>query len=376
MRKSYWKFFRSALGQKRFGWLLRQGLKIPLIRMDHRFRGVPKKWLGPIQGIFFVTYACNLRCYFCDLPLRHLEYVKKGMKELSAGEKLAVIDDFAKIGTTGLGFTGGEPSLLPEIYDLVERARQKGMVPHLSTNGYAFRTPESCAKFLDAGLMGTTISVDGPEALHNHIRGRDDSHQTVVQGIRNILEARRQRHLNFSVITTTVITKDNIAVIPELVEELKKLGVDKIGFMPVNEIGLDYDVALRKNNFLLPADSAATPLRKLIASLENLGKEGLLENSPEYIGLFEEALTGKPLPIRCFAGYTTLTIDSWGDIYPCFSWASMRQSCGNVREKTLAEFWRGREMEEVRNKVKKCRDCFWNCQTELNLLVSKKRVPA
>lgn len=373
MRKSYLTFLKTTLQQKRFSWLLRQGLKIPLIRLDHRFGIVPKPWLGPMQGIFFTTYACNLRCYFCDLPLRHIEYTKGPRHELSKDEKLAVIDDFAKIGTTGLGFTGGEPSLLPEIYELLERSSRQGMVTHLSTNGYAFRNEDCCHRLLDSGLTGTTISIDGPEPIHNRIRGRKDSYQMVVQGIQNILRARQQRCPHFSVVTTTVITKDNIEAIPTLVEELKRLGIDKIGFIPVHDIGLDYNVETRRDNFVF---SSPPPVRTFLQCVENLAQEGLLENSPEYIHLFESAFSGKPLPIRCFAGYTTIVVDSWGDIYPCFSFASMRRSCGNVREKRLAEFWQGEEIGQMRSKIKNCRECYWNCQTELNLVVSKKQVPA
>lgn len=372
MRKSYLTLFKTAVTQGRFPWLFKQGLKIPLFRLDHRFGIVPKHWLGPVQGIFFTTYACNLRCYFCDLPFRHMEYVKKGRRELSKAEKLTIIDDFAKIGTSGLGFTGGEPSLLPEIYELVERSNQHGMITHLSTNGYAFRSEESCHRFFDAGLVATTISIDGPEPIHNRIRGRKDSYQMVVQGIRNILEVRKQRGPNFSVVTTTVITKDNITAIPALVEELKNLGVDKIGFIPVHDIGLDYNVERRRNDFVIPQNS---PVGEFFKCIGNLQKEGLLENSPEYINLFESAFQGNPLPIRCFAGYTTVVVDSWGDIYPCFSFASMRRSSGNVLDKGLADFWQGEKMGLMRSKIKNCRECFWNCQTELNLVVSKKRVP-
>ena len=373
MRQSHFNLFKRTLKEGRLLWLLKQGLKIPLYRLDAASGMVPQSLLGPIQGIFFVTYACNLRCYFCDLPTRHIEYVKKKERtELSREEKLSVIDDFRAIGTTGVGFTGGEPGLLPEIYDLVKRCSRHRLVSHLSTNGYAFRSVESCERYLDAGLKAASISIDGPEHIHNRIRGRKDSYEQCLQAVRNILEVRARKSPDFSVVTTTVITKDNIDVIPEVVKELKAMGIDKIGFMPVHDIGLDYDREKRKTEFEV---SDPSPVDKVIHYLKELQQEGVVENTPAYLELFEDSFSGKPLPIRCYAGYTTVEVDSWGDVYPCLYWAFDKRSFGNIRQKSLAQFWAGEEMRSMRKAAGQCRDCYWNCQTELNLLVSKKRVP-
>ena len=114
MRKSYLTVLKNQLQKGRLLWPIRQGLKWPGIRLG---KHLGKPLTGPIHGTFFTTYACNLRCGFCDLPYRHLEYKKAGREELSLAEKLLIMDDFSRIGTTAIGFTGLEPMLDPHKSD-------------------------------------------------------------------------------------------------------------------------------------------------------------------------------------------------------------------------------------------------------------------
>jgi len=73
----------------------------------------------------------------CELFRRPAEYRRMGKKELTTEEMKKVIDDFAEIGTSGIGFTGGEPILRKDMLELIEYTKKKGMVTHMSSNGMA-----------------------------------------------------------------------------------------------------------------------------------------------------------------------------------------------------------------------------------------------
>src|SRR6266705_1426063 len=98
-----------------------------------------------------------------------------------------------------------------------------------------------------------------------------------------------------------------------MVDMLIALGVDQIGFMPVSEIGLDYEVRDRSAEFMVTAVEELDGLVDYLIAIKR--KTGRIENTVEYLELFRDAFRGRPLPIRCRAGYVTLAVDSWGDIY-------------------------------------------------------------
>jgi MoaA/NifB/PqqE/SkfB family radical SAM enzyme len=369
IRKSYLTVLANELRKGHVLWPLRQVAKWPALKLG---AALGRPLTGPVHGTFFTTYACNLRCHFCDLPYRHLEYVKAGRVELTRAEKLAVVDDFARIGTTAIGFTGGEPMMDEDTPALIARTVELGMLAHLSTNGFACRTPAETRALFDLGLHGVSVSIDGAvAATHNTIRGSNRSFDDVITALRNLLAVRRGHANKMSITTTTVITRDNHREIPALVEMLIALGVDQIGFMPVSEIGLDYEVGDRSAGFMV---TAAEELDGLVDHLIAVKRTtGRIENTVEYLELFRDAFRGRPLPIKCRAGYNTLAVDSWGDIYPCFPWAEMRRVAGNVRATGLAEFWRSEQAAKMRGEAAHCRDCYWNNHTELNLMLGSRR---
>lgn len=374
MRKSYLTVLKNQLQQGHLLWPFKQAAKWPGIHLSQK---VKRPLTGPIHGTFFTTYSCNLRCHFCDLPYRHIEYKKSGRDELSRAEKLQIVDDFAAIGTTAIGFTGGEPMLDPDTPHLIKRAVDMGILTHLSSNGFAFTDREKTRQIFDLGLHATSISIDGATAeTHNAIRGHKKSYDDVITALDNLLDVRREHKNKMSITTTTVITKDNYQEIPQMVDMLIEMGVDQIGFMPVQDLGLDYDVDERSESFLVNQQNLLEAVDDLVNYLIDKKREtDRIENTVEYLKLFPEAFRGKNLPIRCHAGYNTLAVDSWGDIYPCFPWAEMRRSAGNTRQMGLAEFWYSKSCGNMRDEATACRDCFWNNHTELNLMMSKKRVP-
>ncbi|MBZ0252389.1 MAG: radical SAM protein, partial [Candidatus Methylomirabilis sp.] len=106
-------------------WPARQAWKYAAVKAG---MALGRPLAGPILGTIFVTYRCNIRCEMCDLPARE-------GPELSTDEWKRVVDDFAALGTSGIGYTGGEPLLRADTVDLLAYTKAKGVVTHLNTNG-------------------------------------------------------------------------------------------------------------------------------------------------------------------------------------------------------------------------------------------------
>lgn len=109
---------------------------------------------SPILAQLVVTRKCNLDCGYCDeydlvsdpVPLETLKRRVAKIKEL---------------GTFEIEFTGGEPMLHPEIYELVETAAKARFRAVMMISNAYLMNEEKVKKLNDAGLTHLQVSVDG-----------------------------------------------------------------------------------------------------------------------------------------------------------------------------------------------------------------------
>jgi len=86
----------------------------------------------PLRVMFELTYRCNFKCRHCYVPE---SYKKKVKQELGTKEVFSILDQLADIGCFYLGFTGGEPFLRDDIFDILWYAKKKGFQLIIYTNG-------------------------------------------------------------------------------------------------------------------------------------------------------------------------------------------------------------------------------------------------
>ena len=144
---------------------------------------------------WMTTNKCNLKCSHC--------YQNAGPakeQELTTAEGKKLIDEIARAGFKVMIFSGGEPLLRPDIYELVGYAASKGLRPVFGTNGMMI-TKEVAQKLKDAGAQAMGISLDSlDEAKHNKFRGLPDAYSKTIQGMKNC----REVGLPFQIHTTVM----------------------------------------------------------------------------------------------------------------------------------------------------------------------------
>ncbi len=346
---------------------VKKGLQYSGLVLSHATR---KSLAGPFHGSIVVTYKCNLRCPMCFLWKGPGEYDKQhDKKELSTEEMFHLIDDFAAIGTAGIGFTGGEPILRPDMLDIIKYTKKKGMVTHMSSNGRIIASKGIAKKVVESGLDAIGFSVDGAlPKTHDAIRGKG-SYEGVLQAIDNIVVFRKELKSRIKIVVVCVVSNYNVDQLVDLVTILKKRGVDHISFMPFHDIGLFSSGKENSADFKIDQEKIER-LNKAVDELINIRKKSkAIENSLAYLKLFKDAFAHKKLPFSCYAGYATLCIGAYGDIYPCFPRMEGEIEKGpNIRQTPLKEYWHSEQVKKDREKIRGCRDCFWNNQTEINLL--------
>jgi len=171
----------------------------------------------PPKGVTFrISGLCNLNCQMCiyrnagfldTTQMLSLEIFKKVIDQVYSSKPF-------------IEFTGGEPLLHPDILECLSYAKKKGLYCGLTTNGLNLaRYAEDIVK---SGLDLLVVSLDGPQEIHDRIRGRAGAYQKAFEGIQKVKRFER-RPLIF---INTSIQAESYQHLDKLVDEVICLGVD------------------------------------------------------------------------------------------------------------------------------------------------------
>jgi MoaA/NifB/PqqE/SkfB family radical SAM enzyme len=319
--------------------------------------------VGPALGTLIVSYRCNYACRFCDLPARSVRRSREGVREFGRAQMLSVVRGFKSIRTAAVGITGGEPFLRDDLFDILSEIHRLGMVAHVNTNGHSL-DKERVARLLKTGVDSVNVSVDSAvAATHDAVRGRRGSHARILSGLAEVLRQRRGRRPRLCLVT--VLGPDTLDRAEEMVRLAREIGVDGVGFLPLHSYR---DGA--------PADSM-TPVRDFAARAEEvIGRlvesgRGIVDNSDRYLGLFARCFSGLPSGLRCYAPYASLVVDCYGRVFPCVPFSEIDQPIATIEPGGLAACWRSEAYAEARARLANCQACYWNCHTEMNLLLNR-----
>lgn len=149
--------------------------------------------------VFNCTPKCNLRCIHCYSN----SDAACSAPELSTEHAKRFIDRIADFGCPVLLFSGGEPLLREDLFELMAYAGERGLRTVLSTNGTRI-TGSVAGRLAELGLSYAGISLDGPQAIHDRFRKVDGAFAATLDGIANCRQAGIRTGLRFT------MTRDNI----------------------------------------------------------------------------------------------------------------------------------------------------------------------
>ncbi|NVB40364.1 radical SAM protein [Pseudenhygromyxa sp. WMMC2535] len=354
-RKVIWSILarRAAAGELR--WLAR----VAKIGVQLKLEGLRRSGRAPspIMAAIVVTKNCNLRCPMCELPERH----RLAPSSVDTATWLHVIDELADLGTIGLSLTGGEPTLRSDIFELLAHARARGLIVAINTNALPLHG-ERLERFLACPPDNVNISIDsGDPAVNDRLRGGKRVLERTLERIAMLAEARARRGLQFKITVVSVLSDDNLDDLDALFEAVARSGADRLGLMPLHEVG----------DGVLEVARASADTRALDRRLAALSaKHALpLENSPAYLAGFHARMSGgRSCNTRCNAGYTSLIIGPDLRIYRCWPYFEKQAALRtwDVDTQRLGQLWNDETQRHDRLAALGCDACYWNCHWELN----------
>ena len=123
---------------------------------------------------------------------------RKYKDELTTAEAKKFIDDLAEFKVPVLLFSGGEPLIRPDFFELAAYAAAKNIRPTLSTNGTLI-TREVAQEIKNIGVGYVGISLDGLAAVNDKFRGIEGAFKLAMRGIENCVAVGQRVGLRFTI---------------------------------------------------------------------------------------------------------------------------------------------------------------------------------
>ncbi|MCB0744169.1 MAG: radical SAM protein [Ignavibacteriae bacterium] len=314
---------------------------------------------------FTLLNACNLRCKMCG-QWSETGYVKNKIVEANPQLGLEVwkklIDEISQHKIRFILIRGGEPFLFPKIMDLIKYANSKNLFLSIDTNGTMIE--KYAEELVQLGNMHITFSIDGPEHIHDEVRGIEGSYKKIKTNIAlfNALEKKYNKPLNKSICFT--ISKYSYQGLGEMPNVAREMGIKSINIVPYyffnSDIGEKYEDELLKYfetkayswKGFYNEDSGInfnifkTQYEKYISTLNGI------ENFPfmpftidEYKEWFDNCNTVVGSE-KCMNVESLIDIQSNGDANFCIDFPDY--VIGNIKEMTIKEIWNSEKAEKFR----------------------------
>ncbi|MGE5372590.1 MAG: radical SAM protein [Solirubrobacterales bacterium] len=313
--------------------------------------------------VWNMTNRCNLRCEHCYIHAEDRQY--KG--ELSTDEAKAFIDDLAKMQAPVLLFSGGEPLLREDIFELGELAAAKGLRPVISSNGTLI-DDATAKKIKAAGFQYVGISIDGLSETHDKFRRKVGAFEQAIQGIRACLANDVKTGVRFTV------NQSNQQDLPGLIDLIEKEGIPRFCMYHLVYAGrgreiMKLDTSREEKRAVLDLVAEKTidlnrrGVEVEILTTDNHADGIYLLNRIQRLdaGRAEEVVKLLEMHGGCSAGTKFANVDPQGNVHPCQFWQDY--SLGNIREKPFSEIWTGNDplMVQLREKSKHVKGRCGSC---------------
>jgi radical SAM protein with 4Fe4S-binding SPASM domain len=340
---------------------LRDHLRDPVIRrgIANVLEGIAKHGVhcpfvpvAPFLVVWNYTRACNLNCKHCYGNTTR----RQAPDELTIEEAKRAIDQFEETGVVALAFSGGEPLMRKDIFEVAGYARSRGFFVSVATNGVLIT--KRVAGRMKQVFDYAEISLDGFEEVHDRFRGVRGAWKSTCEGIKNCVEA------GIDTCLALTATKYNLREIPKLIDFAEELGMKRViifNYVPVGrgkgmvEQDLSPEERWKLLEFMygrmmetgcsLICYSTAPQFSVVSLQFTENGEKGMVSThftSEEMM----QALRGRTQSLAsflggCGAGRLYCGLEPNGDITPC---VFMPIKIGNIRRDNLREVWESSEV--------------------------------
>ena len=320
---------------------------------------------GPVV-VYNCTSRCNLRCLHCYSASQF----GTDDSELTTSEAKKILSQLADVNCPVVLFSGGEPLLRSDLFELLAEAKKLELRSVLSTNGTLIDSV-AAGRLAEAGVKYVGISIDGQEQFHDKFRNVKGCFKSAAAGIENCCKAGIKTGLRFT------ITRSNFGQIPAVFDIAASVGVRRICFYHLIKTGRAKSL---EGQALTPGQTRRA-VDTIIEKTDDFVKKALLDESltvdnhadgpyilTRMIKVKKQRYEAAKQLLLANGGNKIgekIVCVGWdGSVYPDQFWRNY--SLGNIRDKTFRQIWQNPDepiLNKLRNKSEfadvRCKRCRW-----------------
>jgi len=299
---------------------------------------------APLLVVWNFTYKCNLSCKHCYSDASSLSKT-----ELSTNEAMNVVDQLADFGVTSLAFSGGEPLMRKDFFEVASHAVDSGLYVSLATNG-TLLNKENVRRLKKIELNYVEVSLDGADSkTHDVFRGKNGAFEQTLQGLRNCVEE------EICTCLAVTATKNNLTEIPSMLGLAENMGIDRFtlfNFVPTGRGRdiLEVDLSPQEREEVLKflnRKLSEDPKIAILTTTPQLARVALQSPSPQEnlmmpLAHMQAAAISKRAKALadfiggCGAGRFYCAVSPEGDVQPC---VFLPLIVGNLKTEMLEDIW-------------------------------------
>jgi len=305
-----------------------------LLKSDFFLR--PRRCLSfPLELQLEPTNRCHLDCSVC---LRKVRAREAG--DMSFEDFRRIIDKFEYLKLVTL-HGWGEPLLHPELFQMIDYLRRKGIGAAFATSG-SMLNPDICLKLVQSDLNKLVFSIDAGATPQADAIRKNSSLNAIAQNIRYITALKKERRsVNPQLAISTTIMRENVTHLEAVIKLAKELDIPEVSFhvayypgrLPCEELGVGQG-----------------QLKGMLDGLTRLAKK--LDIKMHYYKLS----SGGRL---CQSAWFMPFVASNGDVFVC---CYQERPVGNILNADIRDIWNSASYQAFRRQIKKnpndaCRYC-------------------
>ena len=304
----------------------------------------PLSLYAPFLVVWDFTHKCNLSCKHC-----YSDSGTSSEKELDTKEAIDIVDQLADHGVTALAFSGGEPLMRQDFFEVAHYAADRGLYVSIATNG-TMLTRENVRKLKRARVNYVEISIDGATAkTHDTFRGTPGAFEKAIVGLRTCVEE------GLCACIATTATKNNIKEIPQILDLAETIGAERFtyfNFIPTGRgkehCEQDLTPEEREKLMFLLLDRMSKDFKvTILTTAPQLARAALQcqtgrnEVAMSMAHMQTVKVSRKAVPLAdfiggCGAGRLYCSLSPQGDVHPC---VFLPLNVGNLKTEKFRNIW-------------------------------------
>ena len=307
----------------------------------------------PVQIYGMINKRCNACCIMCN------SWRSEKFEELPAKdwiEGLRSLKSF--VGSFHINFSGGEPFLKKDFFDILDFCRKEKISSGITTNGLLLKDL-NLERILGLDLLNINISLDSMDPLiHDKLRGVPGMLEKVKENINILVKRKHALNKDVKIVLKPIVCNMNLSGLDDIVRYAAQMSLTGVNFQPIFRWSKESASMFRVN---------MQDLEVAIEKLIKLKKEGYpilnSENAiKRWIHYFKGEINSRDS--ICHVAVRNLNINPDGEMTLC---GFCDSSIGNFKNENIKSAWYSQSTKDLRKSLVHCkRLCTATCVVKRN----------